>query len=129
MTKKTLEQVREARTSGKNFVFNMTAAIQAAEATPARTKSGASSTGVFAQLKELVEAIGHPVSCNQIQAAWKAATGEDHEIKWFCDRLWHCAVKQGTIQKLGGGVYAPLGYSDATSDASDAVDTDDVVAL
>jgi len=98
MTKtfKSAIEVRQAREEGTQKVFNMVAALKAAQATPAH--ASARSTGELAKnILELFKQAGTPLAANQVTAALKAG-GMDIVAKKVSDKLWLMA-KSGALKK------------------------------
>lgn len=101
-------KVRLAREEGKASVFNVAAALSAADTVAPRTKE---STGgaLGAAIVQLLSAADKALAVNQIVAGLVAGGIADVTSKKVSDAAWLLA-KRGQITKVEGqrGLYAPL---------------------
>jgi len=110
--------VREANSS---VLFNLTAALEAAEKMPVVSRSRESGTGALAsRIIELLNAAGKVLSCSQIHAALIAGgmtevNGKELTKKNICDKCW-ALEKAGKIVKSGLGCYGPKIKAETTTE-------------
>lgn len=101
-------EIKQARAEGKAAIFNVAAALSAADATPAKSKEntgGALGTAIV----QLLSAANKALAVNQIVAGLAAGGIADVTSKKVSDVAWLLA-KRGQIMKVEGqrGLYAPL---------------------
>ena len=105
---KNTTEIKQAREQGKAGIFNIAAALSAADATPCKAREntgGAIGTAII----ELLSAANKALAVNQIVAALVAGGITDVTSKKVSDVAWLLA-KRGQIVKVEGqrGLYAPL---------------------
>lgn len=109
MTKfKNINEIKQAREQGKEGIFNIAAALSAADTVAPKTRE---STGgaLGAAIMQLLSAANKALAVNQIVAGLVAGGIADVTSKKVSDAAWLLA-KRGQIVKVEGqrGLYAPL---------------------
>lgn len=102
------KEIQQARVEGKAAIFNIAAALSAADTVAPKTRD---STGgaMGAAIIQLLSAANKPLAVNQIVAGLAAGGIADATSKKVSDAAWLLA-KRGQITKVEGqrGLYAPL---------------------
>lgn len=105
---KNVEEIKQARTEGKAAIFNVAAALSAADTVAPKTKENTGGA-MGAAIVQLLSAADKPLAVNQIVAGLAAGGIADATSKKVSDAAWLLA-KRGKITKVEGqrGLYAPL---------------------
>jgi len=105
MTKsfKSVKEVQQTREEGIPTVFNMVAALKAAQTTPAHA-TARSGGELSTTILELFKQAGTALAANQVTAALKAG-GMDITPKKVSDKLWLMAKRNVLKKGSDKGVY------------------------
>lgn len=109
---KNVEEIQQTRTEGKAAIFNVAAALSAADATPCKARENTGGA-LGAAILKLLSAADRALAVNQITAGLAAGGIADVTSKKVSDTAWLLA-KRGQIMKIEGqrGLYAPLAKSE-----------------
>ena len=77
----TVQQVAEIAAANEPKVFNMVAALEAAESAPLRANRASAARGLVSVVREILTAATAPLAMSQIQAAYFAGIGEAADKK------------------------------------------------
>lgn len=106
------KEIQQAREQGKAGIFNIAAALSAADTVAPKTRENTGGA-LGAAIIQLLSAADKPLAINQIVAGLAAGGISDITSKKASDAAWLLA-KRGQIVKVEGqrGLYAPLAKSE-----------------